>query len=42
MRYFKSQQIALEHGDEEEAIHRVIRKECVAGLDGKARDLQAR
>lgn len=41
MRYFKSQQIAFEHGDEEETINRVLCKERVVGLDGEVRDLQA-
>ena len=34
MRYFKSQQIAFGHEDEEEATNRVLRKERVVGLDG--------
>lgn len=41
MRYLKSQQIAFEHGDEEETINRVLCKERVVGLDGEVRDLQA-
>lgn len=40
MRYLKSQQIAFEHGDEKEAINRVLCKECVVGLDGEVRDIQ--
>ena len=51
MRYFKSQQIAFEHGDEEGAINRVyfifflknlifFSKECAIRLDGEVRDLQ--
>lgn len=41
MRYFKSQHITLDHGDEEHEINHALHDDCIGGLDGEARDLHA-
>jgi hypothetical protein len=40
MRHFKSQQIALDHLEEEREVNRIIRDNCGVDVDSEARDLE--